>query len=251
MLLDFRAEDGTRKALEDTTHSLKLCYPSMAGGAAIVEFEVSSEPTPSWTPGPDDKSPFFIANNNRLFAISMRVRCNVRLEFAFDHFVPLSVFWRCLNRLNASPKQQLSWSDWAATDTRLFRASLPASNVWVCFAYGSRSMIRELSRRNGRSLSLIMYDFNQLAFRRDEARGKEMVPNSYERIKTSGPVPNPALASDPVWAESVQTSLPCGRYVKALPSRPGDPFPSIMCTADNLVLVDVSPLLLYVMDYLR
>lgn len=247
VLLDFRAEDESRKPLGDARHSLTLCYPGLEGGAMVTEFEIASEPTPGWTPGIEDKSPFFVAKENRVFAVSMRVGLSTGFESAFDHFIPLSAFQKCLNLLGESPKQQLQFSDWAATGTRLFRASLPASNVWVCFAYGSRSMTRELLRRAGRTVSLVMYDFNQLAFQRDEAADKQFVPGSYARIKS----PGPTLGNNPVWKglESIKTFLPCSRYVKALPIPTGGNLPSVMCTTDNLVLVDVSPLLLHVTEY--
>lgn len=234
MLIDFKAEDETKKPLSQVRHSMKLCYPNRVAGAAVMQFNISCEPTPGWTPGKDDTTPFFIARENRVFTVSMLIQ--QQREFAFDHFIPLSAFKKCLDRLDASLGQQLEWLDWAPTETRLIRTPLPASDVWVCFAYGSRSIGREIIRKLGRvCFSVVVYDFNQLLLRRDEARGKEAIPGSYSRINKPSVIRN-----DTVWEEPVETALPYRRYSKVLPIQPGGH--SLMCTADNLVLVDVSPL---------
>jgi hypothetical protein len=233
-LIDFRAEGGSKKPLSDVQNSIKLCYPNIAADAAWLEFNIASEPTPSWTPGKDDQTPFFVARENRIFTASM-IFASQSQDLAYDHFIPLSAFKKCLDRLESSKGQELKWSEWAPTETRLVRTGSPSSAVWVCFAHGSRSIAGGMRRRGQRIFFYTyVYNFNQLALRKDKAMNKEM-PENCERVDESR-----CLSTNSIWAEVVETSLPYKRYSKRLDVPPA-PY-SLMCTADHLVLVDVSEL---------
>ncbi|KAF9455070.1 hypothetical protein P691DRAFT_691420 [Macrolepiota fuliginosa MF-IS2] len=229
VLIDFKAEEETKKLVTEARHSMKLCYPDLASEVVVLQFGISCEPAPGWTPGEDDKTPFFISKDNRIFMVTMRIQQRGN-DYAFEHFIPLSAFKKCIDHLDTSSGQQLKWSEWAPTDTRLIRSSLPASDVWVCFAYGSRSVGGEFRRRGNVIFGVVVYDFNQLLFRRNVTTSKD---SSNTRIEKPGPI----IQTDEIWTEPVKTSLPYSRYFGELPVRPGGY--SIMCTADNLVLVDI------------
>lgn len=233
MLIDFRAEDEMKKKLSEVRNSIKLRYPDMANGTRLTSFSISSEPGPGWATGKDDTSPFFVARDDRIFTVSMRFVQDH--EYAFDHFISLSAFEKCLGRLDTSLDQELKWSEWAPTETRMIRTSLPAPGVWVCFAYGSRSIGRELHRKKtGVVFSAVVYDFNQLACRRDAVMNKKPAPPvNYTRVDSSS-----VIRHETIWTETIETSLPYRRCSRALPIRPGGH--SLMCTSDNIILVDVS-----------
>jgi hypothetical protein len=222
VLINFKAEDEKMKKLSEVENSIKLCYPERVSGTTLRSFGISSELPPGWTPAKNDKTPFFVARNERVFTVSIRLRRGK--DFAFDHFIPLAAFQKYANRIPSS--RELKWSEWALTDTRLIQTSLPASLVWACFTYGSRSVGRELRKK---SFGALVYDFNQRARRRDAILNKKS-PASAE---TAG-------GNDTIWKETFETSLQFRFYRRALPNiRPGTQ--TLMCSGDNIILVDVSP----------
>jgi hypothetical protein len=238
-LIDFKGEDSTRKPLREVRNSIKLCYPSRAQAVSYEEFNIVSEPTPGWTPGIHDKTPFFVARENRVFTVSIRAaREEDDRELAYAHFIPIAVFKKCLERLDTSLNQELKWSEWAPEGTRLIRTSLPSSLVWGCFVFGARSMTSVMLRRreDGQIRHLFgahVYDFNQLALRREKAKGS-LLPANCSLFEG----PERLAAINSIWTEIVETSLPFKRYNQPLPVRPGRH--SLMLTSDHIVLVNVS-----------
>ncbi|KXN83876.1 hypothetical protein AN958_00956 [Leucoagaricus sp. SymC.cos] len=236
-LIDFKAEDSTKKSLGEVSNSMKLCYPTIKDEIVYQSFNIASEPNPGWTPGQDDRAPFFVAKENRIFTVSMTLSHLEGRDKAFDHFIPLAAFKKCLTRLNTSKARSLPWSEWAPKETRMIRA-LPASEVWVCFVQGSRSIaasyrrIREEGGGQSQKFFANVYDFNQLALRREKAVGS-VLPKHCERVDDT----REALDINGIWTENVETSLPYRLYSRNISGTPLG-FYYLMCTADHLVLVD-------------
>lgn len=222
VLINFKAEDEKMKKLSEVENSIKLCYPERVPGTALTSFGISSELPPGWTPGKDDTTPFFVAKNERIFTVSIRFRRG--RDFAFDHFIPLAAFQKYADRRTST--RELKWSEWALTETRLIQTSLPASLVWACFTYGSRSVGRELRKK---SFGALVYDFNQRACRRDAILNKKSTASS-----------EIAGSDDTIWKETFETLLQFRFCRRSLPNtRPGTQ--TLMCSSDNLILVNVSP----------
>jgi len=229
MLIDFKAEGATRKPIEEVRNAIKLCYPTRANGAFYETFELCSDPAPGWKPN-DDKAPFFVAEENRVFIL---VLADER-ELGFYHFIPLSAFKQCLGRINISSRQEMQWSEWAPTSTRLLQTSVFPSSVWVCYTFGSRFIRTTVSQHAGERNHVVaqVYDFNQLALRRKDSEPRA----NYKCILQSELIRN----QDFIWTEDVVTSLPYRRFSRTLPVVASPPHQHLMCTADHIVLADVS-----------
>ncbi|KAF5355885.1 hypothetical protein D9756_004100 [Leucocoprinus leucothites] len=98
-LIDFRAEGATKKSLGEVRNAIKLCYPIRAEDTVYSELDISSDPAPGWTPGKDDKSPFYVAKENRVFAVTIVAITGEGRDAAFRHFIPLSWNGRSGRRL--------------------------------------------------------------------------------------------------------------------------------------------------------
>lgn len=233
MLIDFKAEGATHKPIEEVRNAIKLCYPTRANGAFYETFELFSDPAPGWKPN-DDRVPFFVAEENRVFILNIMADERGERTLGFYHFIPLSAFKKCLGRINISSRQEMQWSEWAPTSTRLTQTSVLPSSAWVCYTFGSRFIRTTVSPHAGQRGHLVaqVYDFNQLAL-----RGKDSEPRaSYKCILQSELFRN----RDSIWTENVETSLPYRCFSRTLPVEASPAHQHLMCTADHIVLVDVS-----------
>lgn len=232
MLIDFKAEGATHKPIEEVRNAIKLCYPTRANGAFYDTFELSADPASGWKPN-DDRAPFFVAKENRIFTLNVEAtRANETM--AFYHFIPLSAFRKCLGRINMSSRQEMQWSEWAPTSTRLLQTKVLPSSVWECHTFGSRFIRTTVSRRAGERGHIVaqVYDFNQLALRRQNSEPRA----GYKCILQSELV----RRQDSIWTENVETSLPYRRFSGTLPVEASPAHMHLMCTADHIVLADVS-----------
>jgi len=242
MLIDFKAEGATHKPLDEVRNAIKLCYPTRANGAFYDTFELSSDPAPGWEPN-DDRAPFFVAKENRVFTLSVHAFRADGEMLAFYHFIPLSTLKKCLGRVNISSRQEMQWSEWAPTSTRLLRTSALPPPVWACCTFGSRFIRTVVSRpagERGRVGHIVaqVYDFNQLAL-----RGKDSEPRAnYKCILQSELL----RKQDYIWTEDVETSLPFRCFSGTLPVEASPAHKYLMCTADHIVLADVSVMVLLI-----
>ncbi|KAF5355886.1 hypothetical protein D9756_004103 [Leucocoprinus leucothites] len=236
-LIDFKAEGATQKSLDEVKNAIKLRYPTRAQGASYRDFDISSEPAPGWTPGKDDRTPFYVAKENRVFTVTITAEMEGGRDLAFYHFIPWSVFRGCLNRLDTSQRRELVWSEWAPAGTRLLRTSAPASSVWVCFTFGFRciaSVFLKGQGDQGFTFAAHIYDFNQLSLQREQIKGGGSADNCKTILETSK-----LKGQGTIWADIVETSLPFRRFTKPLLVRPWPSALPLMCTADHIVLVDM------------
>jgi len=167
MLIDFKAEGATHKPIEEVQNAIKLCYPTRANGAFYDSFGLSTDPTSDWKPH-DDRAPFFVAKENRIFTSNGQATGADGTMLNLYHFIPLSAFRKCLGRINISSRQEMQWSEWAPTSTRLLQTETLPSVGWDYNTSGSRSITTTGSRRAGESgevghIVAQVYDFNQLA----------------------------------------------------------------------------------------
>lgn len=231
MLIDFKAEEATHKPLQEVRNVIKLRYPTLVKDASYDTFEISSDPAPGWKPGPDDRTPFFVAKENRIFPLSIHIITGDR-ELAFCHFIPLSTFQKCLDRPNTSVRQEMQWSEWAPRNTRLIQLMVLPLPAWPCCIFGSRFITSTVIRRVGQ-VNLIgsrVYDFNQLAL-----RVRDSEPRANCKCILQSEVPG-----EQVWEEEVETSLPYRCFSGTLPVEALPTHKCLMCTADHIVVVDVS-----------
>lgn len=227
-IIDFRAEDETMKPLEEAHHSLKLCYPHTVRGATVISFNIHCEPSPCWTAGTNEPSPFFLSPGNRVFFASMQIMREQKYQLV--HAIPLLVLKKVLGRIGTSGGKHLRWSEWAPRDTRLIPTSNPLYDDGVCFSYGSRYIGKEaLATEKLLGFGLLLYDFNQWTLRR---KGEKVPPGDYILVNKPSTLPNKVL-----FEEHVETSLTFSRYSTTLQLPIGV---DILCSADNIVARHVS-----------
>ena len=233
MLIDFKAEGATHKPIEEVRNAIKLCYPARENGAFYENFHLFSDPAPGWKPN-DDRTPFFVAKENRVFALSMDVLMADGRRLGLYHLIPLSALKKYLGRINILSRQEMQWSEWASTSTRLLRISVLPFFVLAYSTFGSRFIRATVSRHAGERGRIVaqVYDFNQLALqgKNSESRADYMCILKSELLKDR----------DSIWTENVETSLPYRRFSRTLPVKASPAHKYLMCTADHIVLADVS-----------
>ncbi|KAG0697056.1 hypothetical protein DFH29DRAFT_174755 [Suillus ampliporus] len=129
----------------------------------------------------------------------------------------------------------INWDEWGPTGTR-FMKSPPHSYTWTGYVFGCKfvSLVTLPKAAAGRqSQTLEMWDFNQLATRRAATLGfkRENIRRVYDAT----------VVKDRVFVKTIRTSLPYSVTTRPLPPprSPEEPtFTDVMCSEDNLLLVD-------------
>jgi hypothetical protein len=225
--MDFKKGPPTSQAIARQRCLCSFSYP-VHFLSHLAEATIRSDPAPSWTPDHQLKVPFSVANDSRLFVISL----SSDLANPTNLFVPLSTFLTHINTIREGQEERLfSWDEWGPSGSRMTNLQM-ASEVWVCHVFGTKSVAIE-EEGHGR-LVVSIYDFNQLAYRR-------------ERSRIGGPTTGTQFisANDRTYCgksafNMITTSLPHRRWT--IPLSAASTVDAVMCSEDNIIIVGVRTL---------
>lgn len=249
--------DFTQPSTGDPQHVLgakiiTLWYPPLSDNVSMVAFEVRSDPSPSWQPDQSSHVPFHLAKTQRVYVVSLWVVVEgENVADLFVLFVPrrtlMNVVNSCEEELKSSDAVYVAWANWGPEGTRLMLSPVPHSGVWVCYVYGTRYIALEAHQRGLEKVWCRVYDFNDLPIRRGQTEVDE------ENIITEDKEINPHICDTVVYhagpttikggrtfQDDVTTSLSFRYKSVELDILASERNCAIMCSEDNIVVVDVS-----------
>ncbi|KAG2072912.1 hypothetical protein BDR04DRAFT_372100 [Suillus decipiens] len=208
-------------------------FPSFDRTVSPVDIVIRSDPSPGWKPNPESHIPFSITRERQLFLITAQVE-EKKKHVSYDLFAPANTL---LSHVTALPPQTsrcvINWDTWGPTGTR-FLKSLPHSQIWTGYVFGSKFILLVTSPRGATgqpSQTIQMWDFNHLAMKRAAALGFEK-----EHVRR---VNDATVVKDKVFVKTIRTSLPYSITTRTLPPRsPEEPaFTDVMCGEDTIFLI--------------
>jgi hypothetical protein len=233
-VMDFKKGSPAFQAVEPTDFLCSFSYPFATPVTRIMDMTIRSDPAPSWTPNHQLKVPFSVANDDRLFVISLTV---LHAPDPVYLFVPLSTFVTHMSTIDEGQEGRLfKWEDWGPSGSRMIDLLLP-SEVWVCHVFGTKFVTIDedadvhfrLDEPEDR-LVVAIYDFNQLAYRREFNRTR------------GGPVTGTQFVSSDMSCcrPNVTASLPYRKWTIAVDKLSAAD--AVMCSEDNIIIVKVCTL---------
>ncbi|KAG2154684.1 hypothetical protein DEU56DRAFT_769753 [Suillus clintonianus] len=203
-------------------------WPEFNFWTSPVTFSIRSDPSPVWQPNPEARLPFSTAPGDRLIIVTACLVYNGHVAY-YDMFVSAGTL---LSHIAALPTEvsshEIDWDEWGPTGTRLMR-SLSHSSPWVCYVFGTKFVSLVATQTSPQTLEI--RDFNQLALKRDA----KVQDGIIDHVRDTTVIRR-------VFANEVHTSLPYRVIQRTLPPRSStEPFfAAVMCSEDNLILVDSS-----------
>ncbi|KAI6108453.1 hypothetical protein EDD16DRAFT_1619560 [Pisolithus croceorrhizus] len=239
-VLDLTKCDGEPVTLEDVNYRCAFVYPPCFPWVTPLGFQIRADPMSPWVPPASSNVPFSVDRDLRLLVITMYVAFGQELV-SFDLFVLSRALLSFVEGLGPeNDRHDFSWKDWGPRNTRLME-SPPHSPVWVCFVFGTKfaSLVHGEFEANVHTLEV--WDFNPNGIRRERCRGMvdEMEVEDDPIIEWHDH--DFSLVHHVVFLENIQTSLPYRVVRRDLPLQKlgGRGFADVLCSEDNLILVDV------------
>lgn len=229
--LDLRRCGDVQTTNADAPYRCAFAYPSCYGGFIPPLFQIRADPVSLCAPA-SSNVPFFVGQDARLFIITMCLGAEL---LPYDSFVLSSTLLAYIERLSPHDDQHhFRWEDWGVYDTRFMCSSLRPS-AWVCFVFGTKyvTIMPNSELRPRGTWVLEVWDFNPLA---DRSPGADPTICVHE----------PSKVNSGNFLSEIRTRLPYRVTRRSIqPCNPRtDGFMEAMCSEDNIILVDVSPLYL-------
>ena len=230
IVLDFVTEFNERHHVEAAEHVCSFRFPQLRTSADPLKLEIRSDPSPSWTPNSGLNVPFYVAENNRLYVITLWLGVHNVLH-SVTLLAPLPTFLSCMDgSISHRIDNVFQWSDWGPKGTRMLMNRIPPSAVWVCYVYGLKYVALRKDQ-NRKHFVVDVYDFNQPALRRALHKNHDTNTETY--------VIDPSvLGEDDIFEDAVETSLPYRLRTLPLDLR-SIAHVAIVCSEDSLIIVDV------------
>lgn len=228
------AHPSSEKIVLTANYFCSFAWPQFDAWTTPATLSIRSDPPPAWQPNPQAQVPFSIAHQHRLFIITSSVLTGDGHNSSHDLFVSADTLLSHIEALPAGTLQHdIDWEEWGPTGTRLMRSS--SSSAWVCYVFGTK-FATITSRNRLFPDTLEIRDFNQLAMKRDPESGEN--PDSQDG--TVQHVYDSSVIKAGVFLYDVRTSLPYRVTRRSLPRSFTQHFlTAVMCSEDNLILVDV------------
>ena len=240
LVVDFVSAQNDPTNILDLEYECALDFPLMLPWARALAISVRSDPSPSWSPNPDLKVPFYTARYDRLFVITFWVvdRDDMNILLLF---VPSSTILSKLRSLPSDDRgKRFVWEQWGPDGTHLRIAPRGHSLVWVCYVFGMsfvapyKPSLHVVQDDLGRPLfeMIQIFDFNQVAIKQIQAGGA-----THERQETAI-ITQPSLVTlSKIFFHRIETRLPYRLKTTHIPNQ----FNSAMLSEDAIVTVsDVS-----------
>ncbi|KAF9015535.1 hypothetical protein BDQ17DRAFT_1395802 [Cyathus striatus] len=250
-IIDFERESKEVRRIGDVENKFVFRYPELDIDAIVHDMSLRSDPAPLWTSGSKLGVPFQIARNNRIYVTSFWVEVSERMQL-FVHFVPHDTLQACIdNILSGEMNDAVDWEHWGPESTRMVKSPSYHSRVYVCYVNGSRYVLPQSTAYRGVKpnspvqwkCSILLYDFNQLAFRRalldtqqkkEKGKDRSHVPEDGE---TCFMTEEEVLEGGQLFKEELRTRLPY--RVRSIPvSIKRQDGWSALCSEDGILIVD-------------
>uniref|UniRef100_A0A0W0FGW4 F-box domain-containing protein n=1 Tax=Moniliophthora roreri TaxID=221103 RepID=A0A0W0FGW4_MONRR len=277
LVVDFESESSEQQAFDSPQRSFSLHLPNLGPTITPVYLNIKTDPTPMWTPNPELQVPFHNAHSNRLYVVSLAVQADEAVKFVVL-FVPWTTIMSHMGVLGAKDENMLEWHTWGPKGKLIFKNSdvfetsmnrnlqelvsylFIQSRLILLFGNatvtgrGKRSgsvdysrprlircryVVQECSHRTNDAYTILLYDFNQRAVRRDTASHCCDDPSDLQWL----PLDETLLVTKPsvtpgVFGIEVETCLPYRVRIASLSSTSNHC--ALMCSEDAVVVVDVS-----------
>ncbi|KAJ3550285.1 hypothetical protein NMY22_g566 [Coprinellus aureogranulatus] len=234
------------------TKAITLWYPPLSDNVTMVSFEIRSDPAPLWQPDPSSNVPFHLAPKNRVYVVSIWVVAEgENIPRLLVLFVPSRTLTSMINNyeeeLKSSDGVYVTWANWGPDGTRMIMSPVPHSGAWVCYVHGTRYVALEAHQRGMEKVWCRVYDFNDLPIRRGQTEvDQENVIAEDQEISAQicdtvvyqvGPM---TIKGGRIFQDDVTTSLPFRWKSVELDILASERNCAIMCSEDNIIVVDVS-----------
>lgn len=239
VVLNYKTISSDVTHITNVQFELSLQYPTLQPWATALAISVRSDPSPVWRAPDALKVPFYTAENERLFVITLWVAEGANI-YTLLLFVPFSTV---TSRLNSSAvhgrERQLPWAEWGPTGSRMLQAPPGHSMIWVCYVFG---MAFVAPRRTSDILfhpvgpkAVQIFDFNQVALRRELSQHED---SEEDDTKVTQFVLDPTeLKLDQIFESTVSTHLPYRLRNIDVPIHPNHAFSAVMLSEDSIVTV--------------
>jgi hypothetical protein len=227
-VMNFKDETNERRAIDDVGHMVIFRYPALNTDAIPFRFDIRSDPAPAWVPNSNLQVPFFTAQYNRLYAISLWLRVKHQ-QHCIMLFAPWATFLKCIQGNDTPPKPTVDWPAWGPSGTRILLPRIPPSDVWVCYVNGSRYVALH---KHKKGFVAEVYDFNRRGLLRSMNQDCDAASSDSYMTNAS------TFEDGAIFEGIVETSLPY--RIQSLPlgvksiSRI-----AVIFSEDNLIIVDV------------
>ncbi|KAF8973551.1 hypothetical protein BDZ97DRAFT_1775683 [Flammula alnicola] len=223
--INFREESSERLEIYDAETGQFFVYPPLDEDSWVHSFEIRADP--GFLSGENTTVSF--SRDAEYFILVLTISLTVgHVDKNLIHFVPSTHLLSVLEDADDFH----DWESWIPGDTRMQMTSrLEPSNVWVCYVYGTKFVTAEPALGGKCGLSVRLYDFNDLALRRDAQRSDESEAHGF--IETSSSI----IAAGNPFYQDIITDLPYWSNVLHLEDAHGHC--KVMCSEDNIVIVDV------------
>lgn len=246
LIVDVEKETERPQRPSDVQYSFSFHFPHLEEDVHQLAFQIQSDPVPLWQAHRDPRVPFYMDKNNSLYVVSLWVQVEDAVR-CVTTLVPSTTFLACINGVDskdpADHKVDFVWDFWGPRGTRMIEPAQPHSIVWVCYVYGSKYVVSETGENA--SLSIKIYDFNQLALKRglSTAPHTQTTASSAKLLQhdvslgqqTQYQIFPTLLEGGDIFEEDVQTFLPYRSRTLALPFNYKC---SVMCSEDSIIIVD-------------
>lgn len=207
-----------------------LSYPAFHYTSSLDCLQIRADPGP--LAEVNDTVPFYQDNEDFIVVVTMMFTANDTTENVVHFFSSKYL----IALVKSQTDRPFGVYTWMLRDTRMFiTPDSEPSNIWVCHVFGTRFVIIERAP-DGKCRSVVrIYDFNQSAIQRDAQMSAK--PGESGRIESTT---NVIAAGNPYEAD-VTTGLPYWTNVASLEGVLAcDQGCQMMCSEDNIVIVDVS-----------
>ncbi|KAG2350184.1 hypothetical protein BDR05DRAFT_954285 [Suillus weaverae] len=222
-------QPSSEKSGLGTDYFCAFLWPEFDFWTSPMTISIRSDPSPAWQHNPEARLPFSTAPGERLFIITVSLVNNGRIA-SYNMFVSADTLLSHIETLPMEvPCREIKWDEWGSTGTRLMR-SLSQPSPWVCYVFGTKFVsLAEPTHTSPQTLEI--WDFNQLAMKRDA----KVQGGTSNHVRGTTVICN-------VFANEIHTSLPYRVIKRTLPPRssPEPFFAAVMCSEDNIILVDSS-----------
>lgn len=247
LVVDFLKAPNQPMAVLDVTFECAFHYPVMFPWASALAISVRSDPSPMWTPHSDPRVPFHTAQRDRLFVITLWVAEGANIS-TLMLFVPSFTILDKLNSLAPGISgRRFEWTEWGPSGTQMRFAPRGHSMVWVCYVFGMsfvapyRPGLPHAADQPTGATRIQVFDFNQLAIKRQLAQGGKFMEDEDEDEVTRIITEPSTVTLNRIFTRQIVTSLPYRWRMKEVSET--QTFDSAMLSEDSIVTVSSVSLL--------
>ncbi|RDX52589.1 hypothetical protein OH76DRAFT_1377417 [Lentinus brumalis] len=143
-------------------------YPVLDRESSVVDMLLRADPGPDWLPSPSLGVPFSVSRDNGVLVVAMQVIHGLRSISTLLSFIPFSTLLTAIKSLSPGQTRRVfSWRQWGPDGSRL-QVAPPRFDAFdmPCYVCGPSFAMHVQPQARPLSLTIKLYDFNQLACRR-------------------------------------------------------------------------------------